>query len=448
MKHIPFEIYSRAGLHYLFGLPLICSRVIHSGLPMLWTTYASISNFISLPKKTTSNLIKGINSPTPQELNFFYQLLNEPLWLNELFLDPATSASIAPTCEVVDLFCFRHIWSIPLCSFSIPNHETTCSALCTHDYNCRMFWASRIPSHIVDFAAWCSPHFVPRQEPSVHETQNESTVFTLAIQPAHESILLPACSVKLLTAYYTSIRAGPPNLSLITGVCGWMTHWPQHAGLFIWEAYFKLLEHEEISKPIRTAYWKLLHRCHIPKAKNSLTNTPYVNCKFCAQLNVPALFNHEHAIFGCPKVQQFWLCIISYVKKVNYLFDNNISFITIISLGLHNMTGQDCTDNIVTAVHNIIGLGIQTLTTFPIDSSDSLQTSLLSFRHLFRQFIRSVLESKINSHLLKHGPNLDLYPALRSSLALELSTWTVMRDNNPMSPHIPTWSDYTYADPV
>ena len=448
MKHIPYEIYSRAGLHYLFGLPLICSRVIHSGLPMLWTTYASISNFISLQKKTTSNLIKGINSPTPQELNFFYQLLNEPLWLNELFLDPATSASIAPTCEVVDLFCFRHIWSIPLCSISIPNHETTCSVLCTHNYNCRMFWASRIPSHIVDFAAWCSPHFVPRQEPSVHETQNESTVFTLAIQPAHESILLPACSVKLLTAYYTSIRAGPPNLSLITGVCGWMTHWPQHAGLFIWEAYFKLLEHEEISKPIRTAYWKLLHRCHIPKAKNSLTNTPYVNCKFCAQLNVPALFNHEHAIFGCPKVQQFWLCIISYVKKVNYLFDNNISFITIISLGLHNMTGQDCTDNIVTAVHNIIGLGIQTLTTFPIDSSDSLQTSLLSFRHLFRQFIRSVLESKINSHLLKHGPNLDLYPALRSSLALELSTWTVMRDNNPMSPHIPTWSDYTYADPV
>ena len=163
---------------------------------------------------------------------------------------------------------------------------------------------------------------------------------------------------------------------------------------------------------------------------------------------MPALFNHEHAIFGCPKAQQFWLCIITYVKKVNYLFDNNISFITIISLGLHNMTGQDCTDNIVTAVHNIIGLGIQTLTTFPIDSSDSLQTSLLSFRHLFRQFIRSVVESKVNAHLLKHGPNLDLYPALRSSLALELSTWTVMRDNNPMSPHIPTWSDYTYADPV
>ena len=450
MRRIPFEIFSRAGLHYLFGLPLICSRVIQSGLPMLWTTYASISNFISIPKQTTSNLIKGTNTPNLQELTFFNQLLNEPLWLNKLFLNPTTSASIAPTCEVVDLFCFRHIWCISLCSISITNHETTCSAACTHDHNCRLFWASCIPLHIVEFAAWCSPHFVPIQAPLDYETQCESTVFTLEIQSnsTHAPILLPACSVKLLTAYYTSVRAGPPNLSLISGVCGWMTHWPHLAGLFNWKAYFKLLEHEEISKPIRTAYWRLLHRCHVPRAKNSLTNTPYLNCKYCAQLNVPALFNPEHAIFGCPKVQQFWLRIIAYIQRINSLFDNNLSFITIISLGLHNMTRQDRTNNIVTATHNIIGLGIQTLTTFPIDSSDSLQTSLISFRQRFRQFIRNVTESKINAHLSRHGPNQDLYPALRSSLALELSTWTVMRDNNSMSPHIPTWSDYTYADPV
>ena len=113
------------------------------------------------------------------------------------------------------------------------------------------------------------------------------------------------------------------------------------------------------------------------------------------------------------------------------------------------MAGQDCTNNIVTATHNIIGFGIKTLTTFPIDSSDSIQTTLLSFRQQFRKFIRSVVESKINDHLMKHGPNPDpSYPALRSSMALELSIWAVTRDNNPTSLHIPTWSDYTYADPV
>ena len=84
-----------------------------------------------------------------------------------------------------------------------------------------------------------------------------------------------------------------------------------------------------------------------------------------------ALFNPEHAIFGCPKVLQFWRCIITYVMKVNHQFDDNLSFITIISLGLHNMAVvQDYTSNIVTATHNIIGLGIKTLTKFPIDSSE------------------------------------------------------------------------------
>ncbi len=235
MRCIPYEILSHAGLHYLFGLPLICSRVIQSGLPMLWTNYASISNFISIPKQTTSNLTKGNNTPNLLDLTFFYQLLNEPLWLNKLFSNPTTSASIVPTCEVVDLFCFRHIWSISLCYISITDHETTCSATCTHDHNCRLFWASCIPLHIVDFAAWCSPHFIPIQAPLDYETQSESTVFTLEIQSnsTHVPTLLPACSVKLLSAYYTSIRAGPPNLNLITGVCGWMTHWPQHAGLFV-----------------------------------------------------------------------------------------------------------------------------------------------------------------------------------------------------------------------
>ena len=51
MRFIPYETISHAGLHYLFGLPLICSRVTQSGLPMLWTNYASISSFIAIPTK-------------------------------------------------------------------------------------------------------------------------------------------------------------------------------------------------------------------------------------------------------------------------------------------------------------------------------------------------------------------------------------------------------------
>ena len=102
---------------------------------------------------------------------------------------------------------------------------------------------------------------------------------------------------------------------------------------------------------------------------------------------------------------------------------------------LHSMDSRDCPISIRTATHNIIGLGIKTLTMFPItDSSNSPQKSLKSFRQQFRKFIKNAVESKINAHLQsKHGPDPDLLPALRSSLASELSIWTIMHDNNPAS---------------
>ena len=450
MKFLPYDAISHASLHYLFGLPLISSLVFRSDMQMLWVNYASISNFISLPKNTISNLTKGNNNPTRQELYSFNMLLLEPLWLNKLFVNPTTSKSISPTSHVGNLGLFRDIWSLQLRSFVIPIHETTCSATCSHDHNCRLFWESCIPPLIAQFAEWCSPHYMHIPPNS---TQVESTMFTLQIHPTpnHDAIPLPECSVKILTAYYTSIRAsaGPADPSLITGVCGWIKHWPQHTNSFTWKAYFELIDQQEIDKSARDAYWKLLHRCHIPRAKNTLTNTAYVRCKNCAFLNTGELFNPEHAIFGCPVILQFWERITNYILKINQYFDQNISFLTIISLGLHNMeNSQDCPFNIRTATYNIIGLGIKALTTYPIESSNSIQMLLVSFRQQFRNFIKNAVEAKINAHLSKYGPNQEYYPALRNTMALELSIWTIIFDKNPASLRAPTWSDYTYVDPV
>ena len=89
MKFLPYEFISHAGLHYLFGLPLISTLVLHFGKQMLWANCASISSFISITKNTTSNLTRGNNNvPSPQDLIFFRQLLLQPLWLNNLFLNP------------------------------------------------------------------------------------------------------------------------------------------------------------------------------------------------------------------------------------------------------------------------------------------------------------------------------------------------------------------------
>ena len=148
MKYIPYDSISHAGLHYLFGLPLISSHVLNFVQPMLWTNYESLSSFISIPKNTISNLCKQNNVPTSQDLTFFTQLLLQPLWLNNIFLNPTTSRSISPTSLIVDLFLFRDIWSIPLCSILIPTHKTNCSPSCLYDLNCCTFWTSCIPPSI------------------------------------------------------------------------------------------------------------------------------------------------------------------------------------------------------------------------------------------------------------------------------------------------------------
>ena len=126
----------------------------------------------------------------------------------------------------------------------------------------------------------------------------------------------------------------------------------------------------------------------------------------------------------------------NHLRHKNKSLDHNLSFLTIISLGLHSMEhGRDCHINIRSATHNIIGLGIKTLTIFPIDSStESTQESLVFFRQQFQHFIKNTVNSKINDHLSKHGPDPDLYPALRSSLARELSIWTILRQESCVTP--------------
>ena len=450
MQYLPYEMISQAGLHYLFGLPLICTRVLQYNESILWSNYASISGFISLPKRTISTLKKGNNLPTKKDLLFFHQLLHEPLWLNNLFLDPLTSKVNTPTSPMVDLLLFNNIWSIQLRSISLQDHVSTCSATCKHNHECALYWTRCIPTPIVEFAEWCSPFYTP----GIHTNDNkqlESTEFTLQIHPnpTHEAVPLPQCSVKLLTTYYTSLKAGPPDVNSITGVCTWIEHWPQYKDTFTWKAYFELLEIQDIDKSARDAYWRLLHRCHVPRSSHTITETPYAYCKLCETLNMQVLFNPEHAIFGCPRTIQFWKAIASYIVKINPHFEHTISFLTIISLGLHNMKPiHDFPINIRTATHNIIGLGIKTLTKFPIDSATSLLESLNNFRQQIRHFIKFSVEARINIHTEKHGTDPDYVPALRISIASAFSLWTILRDNNPASTCTPAWSDYTYVDPV
>ena len=80
--------------------------------------------------------------------------------------------------------------------------------------------------------------------------------------------------------------------------------------------------------------------------------------------------------FGCPRTKAFWYQVFSYVQKIEPEFYQEITFMTVISLGLHNMNPNiRRPDTLVNAIHNIIGLGILVLTTYPIESAESIEST-------------------------------------------------------------------------
>ena len=137
------------------------------------------------------------------------------------------------------------------------------------------------------------------------------------------------------------------------------------------------------------------------------------------------------------------LCGNPPIFKTEPDFHHEITFLTIISLGLHSMNPNlRCPSTTVTAIHIIIGLGIKFLTTYPIESAESLDSTIIRYRLVFKNFISNFICSKIECHIRKHGPNPNLFLA---KLDLESALWMLLE--NPTSVMLPSWSDYTYCDP-
>ena len=81
---------------------------------------------------------------------------------------------------------------------------------------------------------------------------------------------------------------------------------------------------------------------------------------------------------------------------------------SVISLGLYNMNPNlRCPDTTVTAIHNIIGLGIQILTTYPIESVESLD-SILAMRTVDIALKEEEEEKKKSTPSIQVGLNFSL----------------------------------------
>ena len=128
---------------------------------------------------------------------------------------------------------------------------------------------------------------------------------------------------------------------------------------------------------------------------------------------------------------------------------------TVISgLGLHWQLSHGsvnpnlrCPSTTVTAIHIIIGLGIKFLTTYPIESAESLDSTIARYRIVFKNFISNFFCSKIESHISAYGHTSEFFPACRAKLNSEASMWLILEDRISASVELPSWSDYTYCDP-
>ena len=445
LNFLNYNSVSTASLGYLLNLPIDCSLVLRSRAPleyMLWKNYEALELFISLPKLPQFTFVIKDGAPAQQDIQCYQQLLKEPLWMNGLFVDPVSRNPLIPFSKGTDILVFKDIWDKQQGSIRLPNHADICSPACSHDQHCKNFWVACIPSNAIDFAAWCSQSQLPDICLS-SELPSEIVSFSLDITSDNAPISLNNCTVKILTAYFTANRAGPIEFSNITGLIGWARHWPSYADKLIWKDFFQLLNNNHITKTVRTSYWKVLHRCHIPMSKK-----PYAPCIFCQAALKNDPFSPEHSIFGCLRAKAFWYQVFSYIIKIDPDFHSEITFMSIISLGLHNMNPNlRRSDSTVNAIHNIIGLGIQVLTSYPIDSAESLDSTLTRFRTVLRNFISNLINSKIEDHTRVHGPNPNLFQACRAQLDLDSAMWLLLVDNTPTSVLIPSWSDYTYYDP-
>ena len=93
------------------------------------------------------------------------------------------------------------------------------------------------------------------------------------------------------------------------------------------------------------------------------------------------------------------LCGNPPIFKTEPDFHHEITFLTIISWGLHNINPNLwCPSTTATSIHHIIGLGITIHLLYP-ESAESLDSTIIRYRIFFKIFISNFICSKIECHV-------------------------------------------------
>ncbi len=181
-------------------------------------------------------------------------------------------------------------------------------------------WKELISIKILDFIAWVHPETLAssckvsnlRMSLSLLEFAKFNQLQPLSYASVLHDTELPQITVAKLTKHFTVSFCLSKITSVLSipGIKKWKEKHKELEG-FDWTQTFELVNNKVISAIGRDALLKILHRICVPVAFRGITkyNRPYMVCVSCTCNGAGPLYDHEHALFRCTKVQVFWVLI-------------------------------------------------------------------------------------------------------------------------------------------
>jgi len=233
--------------------------------------YRALKNFKTIPiiKKDFVLEFDVTKNPISNEIAIYYQLLNEPLYHNDLFLINSSSIPLA-NCDQV-FFFLKDIWDFHEKSLRIPLHNSKkCHSDCDFGVSvCKNFWLTVI-SKYKPFLSWVNSHVI-------FDTNSffcKQSIFSDAFYVASSRTDCKKINIHILSCFFRSfiITNNTPELSTTISLKNWEKHWSYSGSnscmitpfsLNFWRSCFLNISKKCLSKVNLDYYYKLLHRNYI-----------------------------------------------------------------------------------------------------------------------------------------------------------------------------------------
>ena len=242
--------------------------------------------------------------PNLTDCKLYSQLMTEPLYFNELFKDNNKVISLFDSDPC--FFFLKEIWNPHSKTICLPTHFShKCHFFCKDGLECYIFWTSVLFKYL-PFLLYCNNGGVLMVEDSFENHQSIlSDCFKVEFSKDTTS---QQVDIHKLTFFFKSLIVNKENILLIKGVVNYTKFWRNNDStqlidfnLSFWKSCFENISDLSLSKFVRDAYFRLLHRIYIPFAINSGNESIYLFCKTCLTIR----FCTDHAIFECPIKKAF-----------------------------------------------------------------------------------------------------------------------------------------------